>query len=155
MRFSSREDIEAPIASVFATLSEFESFERSALRRGIEVQRIHMPDPMDQGAVWTARFQMRGRMRDLKLQLVEFEPPNVMRFESQSLGLDGELLLDLVPLSQKRTRMGVSLTLSPKTLPARLLIQSLKLAKSNLTKRFKLKVADYAKSMEDRHQRSV
>ena len=60
--------------------------------------------------------------------------------------------MQLTPLSPKRTRLGVEVDLKPKTLSARLLVQSLKLAKSNLTKRFKLKVADYAKTMETRYQ---
>jgi hypothetical protein len=51
--------------------------------------------------------------------------------------------------------MAVVLNLAPKTLSARLLVQSLKLAKSNLSKRFKQKVADYARQMEDRHNRSA
>ena len=65
------------------------------------------------------------------------------------------MTLDLVALSQQRTRMAIVLNLKPKTLSARLLIQSMKLAKANLTKRFKLKVAAYAKSLEDRHRRTA
>ncbi len=153
MQFSSKEDIEAPIEQVFAMLSEFESFERSAIRRGIEVIRTdNFTDPVA-GYTWNSHFKMRGKMRELDLRLATYEHPNTMRFESDSNGLAGVMTLDLMALSPRRTRMSVSVELTPKTLAARLLVQSLKLAKSNMTKRFKLKVADYAKNMEERHSR--
>ena len=104
---------------------------------------------------WTARFLLRGKPRDLKLDLVQFDRPTAMRFEAASQGLDGTMTLDLLSLSQRRTRLSVVLELKPKTLPARLLVQSFKLAKANLTKRFKLKVATFAKTMEDRFGRTA
>ena len=150
MQFSSKEDIEAPIETVFAALSEFEVFERSAIRRGIEVQRADEAAPNAAGLIWNAAFDMRGKKRDLKLTLTEYDPPNGMRFDSESFGLGGEMLIDLVALSPRRTRMSLSLTLSPKTLSARLFLQSLKLAKASLTSRFEQKAKEFAKGIEAR-----
>lgn len=153
MQFSSKEDIEAPIEAVFTALSEFESFERSAIRRGIEVNRVDETAPLAAGMAWDAVFDLRGKRRNLHLTLSEYDPPNGMRFDSESFGLEGRLTIDLVALSPKRTRMAMVLHLSPKTLSARLFLQSLKLAKANLTKRFKLRVAEFAKGIEDRKSR--
>lgn len=155
MKFSSKEDIEAPIAEIFSMLSEFDSFERSAIRRGMEVQRTSAANVFGLGMTWSAQFQMRGKTRDMDVELVQYDAPNVMRFVSDSQGVDGVLTLELMALSPRRTRMTIALELSPKTLAARLLIQSLKLAKSNLTKRFKLRAAGYARDMEDRHKRTA
>ncbi len=152
MQFSSKEDIEAGIEQVFDMLSEFEGFERSAIRRGIEVQRKEAMDAPQVGMGWHAKFILRGKPRELDLTLVQYDRPNAMRFEAQAQGLDGTMALDLVPLSQRRTRMSVALEIKPKTLSARLMVQSMKLAKTNLTKRFKLRVAHYAKELEDRSQ---
>lgn len=153
MKFSSKEDIEAPIGEVFAMLSDFEAYERSAIRRGIEVQRVTDTPPGSADVAWDAQFMLRGKQRDVKLHLAQYEPPNAMRFEAVSQGLEGTLTLDLLALSPGRTRMAVALNLAPKTLSARLLVQSLKLAKSNLSKRFRGKVTAYAKQLEDRHSR--
>ncbi|GHF37164.1 SRPBCC family protein [Seohaeicola zhoushanensis] len=150
MQFSTKEDIEAPIGDVFAMLSDFEGFERLAIRRGIEVQRDKDMTPPGPGMEWAARFLLRGKSRDLRLTLAQYDRPTAIRFEAVSQGLDGTLTLDLLSLSKKRTRMAVVLELKPKTLPARLLIQSLRLTKATLTKRFKLKVATFAKSLENR-----
>lgn len=150
MQFSSKEDIEAPIEEVFAMLSEFESFERQAIRRGIEVQRGEESAAPRVGMSWQARFTLRGKPRELSLVLAQFDRPNAMRFDATSASLDGHMALDLVPLSQRRTRMSIALEVRPKTLSARLMVQSMKLAKGNLTRRFKLRVAHYAKDLEDR-----
>ncbi|MEO0667190.1 MAG: SRPBCC family protein [Pseudomonadota bacterium] len=154
MKFSAREDIEAPIDDVFAALSEFETFERQAMRRGAEVQRVDdSPEPAV-GAAWRVAFMMRGRRRDMKLQMIRYDAPNDMGFSATSPGMDATFDVDLVALSRNRTRMSVALELKPLNLASRLLVQSLKLAKSNLTNRFKGRVADYAKVLEDRLKRS-
>ena len=153
MKFSSREDINAPIETVFSALCDFEGFERQAMRRGADVQRVDALTEPGIGMCWKADFTMRGRRRHLDLQLIRFDVPNEMGFSAKSPGIDGAFTVELMALSRSRTRMSVALELSPRNLSARLLVQSLKLAKTTLTKRFKLRVADYAKGLEDRLQR--
>lgn len=155
MQFSSKEDIEAPIEAVFTAISDFEQFERSAIRRGIEVQRLDDAAPVAPGLAWKAAFEMRGKRRDLDLGLTRYDAPEAMEFSTESSGLNGVLQVELVALSPRRTRLGIVLNLTPKTLAARLFLQSLKLAKANLTKRFKQKVAEFAKSVEDRRPRGI
>ncbi len=155
MKFSAREDIEAPVDEVFAALSEFETFERQAMRRGADVQRLDDNRTPAVGASWRVAFMMRGRRRDLNLQLVRYVAPNDMGFAAKSPGMDATFDIELMALSRTRTRMAVALELKPLNLASRLLVQSLKLAKSNLSKRFKLRVADYGKLLEDRLKRSA
>lgn len=155
MKFSAREDIAAPIDQLFVALSDFESFERQAMRRGADVQRI---DPLTQPGVgmrWNVAFTMRGKQRKMALELTRFDVPNEMVFDIKSQGVTGTFVVELLALSRSRTRMSIAIDLSPQTLAARLFIQSLKLAKSSLDKRFKLRVADYAKGLEERLQRSA
>jgi carbon monoxide dehydrogenase subunit G len=155
MKFSSKEDIEAPLDQVFAVLSDFEIFERAAIRRGAEVHRRDDMTAPGAGMRWEASFMMRGKQRDAVIELVTYDRPNEMVFESHAGGVEGFLDIDLVALAPRRTRLSVNFEVKPKTLPARLLIQSMKLAKSNLTKRFKLRVAGYARDIEERCARTA
>jgi len=155
MKFSAREDIAAPIDQVFEALCDFEGFERQAMRRGIEVRRVDTLQRPGLGARWDIAFEMRGRKREVGLELTRYEAPNEMTFEGKSAGIDAHFTIELIALSRSRIRMSVALDITPLNLSARLLVQSLKLAKANLTKRFKLRVADYAKGLEDRLQRTA
>ena len=105
------------------------------------------------GMTWKASFQFRGRLREVDIELVEFDAPNKVMAHSVAGGLSADCTVDLVALSRRRTRMSLDLELVPNTLSARLLVQSLKLARGRLTKRFHLRVAEYAKDLEDRFQR--
>ncbi|MCZ4353106.1 SRPBCC family protein [Roseovarius aestuarii] len=153
MKFSTREDIEAPIEYVFSQVSDFPGLERSALRRGAEVQRVDELRRLGPGMIWDTAFDLRGKRRRMQVELVEMDPPNSMRLVSRAATLHGELWVDLVAMSRGRTRLTLAAELTPQNLSARLMLQSLKLAKSSVTKRFEIRVATYARDLEDRYSR--
>jgi len=152
MKFSTREDVEVPIDVVFQALSDFDGFERRALRRGADVERTDTLQANGVGMEWKVGFKFRGRDRTLLPKVTQYDPPNSMEVVSTSGGLEVVLGVELVDLSPARTRMSVGLEMKPNTLSARLLVQSMKLAKANLTKRFKVAVADYAETIERDHK---
>lgn len=153
MKFSTREDIDAPIDHVFKSVSDFAAFERQALRRGADVRRVDN-GPYQVGSAWDVAFQFRGKDRRMRANLVTLDAPNQLTVNTVASGIDGVTMVELVQLSPKRTRIAVSIELSAKTLSARLLLQSLKLAKATLTKRFKSRIADQAVAIEDRYRAS-
>jgi carbon monoxide dehydrogenase subunit G len=152
MKFSTREDIEAPIEHVFQHVSDFDGFERQALRRGAEVLRQDTYGKPGIGSEWTLKFPFRGKERLVLAQITKFDGPNGYVADTEGGGLDGKVTVDLVALSPRRTRMNIVFDLTPKTLTARLLVQSLKFAKSNLNKRLANRVWVFAQDIEDKYQ---
>jgi hypothetical protein len=122
------------------------------MRRGAEVRRMDDMTKPGVGMKWAASFKMRGKKRDLEMEMIRFERPNEICVLSSTSGIDGTGQIELLALSRNRTRVSVLFELKPTNLSARLLVQSLKLAKNSLTKRYKLRVAEYARSIKDRHQ---
>jgi hypothetical protein len=155
MKFSTNEDVEAPIDAVFEMLCDFESFERAAMRRGAEVQRVDQLVAPGVGMIWDAVFELRGKRREIQVEMVTFDHPNEILLETTSPGMIGSMSFDLMALSRARTRVKVELEVKPLNLSARLLVQSLKLAKSSLTKKYKLRIAEYASGMQERYSRSA
>ena len=154
MKFSTREDIEAPAEFVFDRVTDFDAYERRALRQGADVAR-RTDGPIGVGSIWDVVFTFRGRERRVAAEITTLDRPTAMVIHSASDGLDVQTEVDLIALSQTRTRVMVSIELKAKTLTARLLLQSMKLAKTKLTKRFKARVLDYAEDIEDRFRRDV
>lgn len=152
MKFSTREDIEAPIESVFEMLCDFEVYERAAMRRGAEIRRTDDLANPGLGAAWNVRFVMQGKERDVALEVVSFDPPDEIKIALNSRNIIGTAQLELFALSRNRTRILVGIEVTPITLKARLFLQSLKLKKASLTRQYKDRVAGYVKELEERHQ---
>ena len=155
MDFTSKEDIDSPIADVFEALSDFESFERSAIRRGIDVERIGDISTPENGLAWDAKFNFRGKARELRIALKSYDPVTRILLSGDSSGLNGETEIELMALSPRRTRVTISLNLTAKTLSGRLLLQSFKLARGSLNKKFKARAADFARLTEERLNRTA
>mgnify|MGYP001549952864 CR=1 FL=1 len=100
------------------------------------------------GSKWKAAFTWRGRVYDVDAELVNLEEGEGYAIESRSNGVECLGVVDLMALSKSRTRMFVSIELKPTTLSSRLLVQSLRLAKSSLTRRFKSRVAEFATGLQ-------
>lgn len=150
MQVTAVEDVAAPIDHVFSELTNFTALERQALRRGMDVRRSYRSAMPEIGEGWTVKFRFRGKDREATILLQRFEDPQALEFGGVSGGLETQTQIDLVPLSPNRTRVNVVVKLTPKTLSARLLVQSFKLARSNINKRFKSRMASYARDIEDR-----
>ena len=153
MKLATREDIDAPIEAVFEQLSDFDGFERAILRRGAEVQRIdELPVP-GPGMAWKTNFAYRGRQREARIGLDEHTHPDRLRASGRTSGFEMDLLIDLVAMSKTRTRMNFAVDARPKTVPARLMIQSLKLARHSMQRRFRRRIGEFAADLEQRAQR--
>lgn len=122
MKFSTREDVEVPIDQTFGIICDFDAYERSAMRRGAEVLRTDSLSRPGVGMKWQAAFKMRGKMRDINLEMVGFDKPNELRVLSSTSGIDGAGQIELVALSRNRTRISVEFELKPINLSARLLV---------------------------------
>ena len=155
MRFTTHEDIEAPIEFVFGQVSDFDRFERYGLRQGADVMRLDTLPAPGVGMVWAAKLSIRGKQRRITAEMTDYEPPTTMRFQAVSDGFTAAFTVDLVALSRKRTRLGVDLDIKPKSLAARLVLQSARLAKGSLLRRYKRRIASYGEDVESRFRRSV
>ncbi|MDF0600768.1 SRPBCC family protein [Psychromarinibacter sp. C21-152] len=154
MKLSTREDIEAPIEHVWSRVTNFDGFERQALRRGAEVVRNDTMGAPGLGSEWDITYTFRGRPREIDARVATFDAPTTLRLEAQSGGLDGTVQVELVSLSPRRTRMQLSLEMAPRNLSGRLLVQSLKFARGNMEKRFKGRVYDYAQTVEASYRKA-
>jgi carbon monoxide dehydrogenase subunit G len=148
MKFQTKEDIDKPIANVFARLSDFENFERIALQRGVTISRKFKTKLPETGDSWDCKFRFRRKNRNASIVLLTFSTPDALYFKGDSQAIDVTFKIDLMALSKTRTRIMVDAVMSPKTLAARLFVQSMKLTRSKFNKRFAMRVAEFAKDIE-------
>ncbi|WP_170479114.1 SRPBCC family protein [Ruegeria arenilitoris] len=155
MKFSAQEDIEAPIDEVFAFVSDFDRFERLAVRRGADVRRISAQHSAIVGAKWETVVKVRSKPRQIMVEMTEFDRPSAIKFRANSKGMKGETSIELLALSKGRTRLKISMSLAAKTLTARLLLQSLKLGQSRVRRQFQSRLSDFARDAEERYRHSM
>ena len=155
MKFSTREDIAAPIDQVFEALTDFEIYERAVLKRGAEVTRVDDLRDKSVGMQWQAQFQFRGRTRIIHAEITELRRPQLFIVESRSAGLQGHMSMELIALSPRETRLFLQFDMRPKSFSARVFIQSLRLSKASLNRRFKNGVTNYARGLEHRLEAQI
>lgn len=154
MRLTTKQDIEAPAAYVFGVMTDFDAWERAAMRRGAEVARTDSLRQPGIGMGWRIKFDFRGRPRQLALKFTEVDPGIRLAFSGDATSVGGDASVELMELSPRRTRVTVTTEIKPKTLAARLFVQSMKLAKSRLQSRFEARVGQIATDIEERYKRA-
>ena len=152
MELTAREDIEAPLDEVFRAVSDFEAFERAVLRRGSDVARTDTLAVAGKGMCWDVTFDFRGRPRKADLEVVEFNVPDGLKVLGKSSGIEVVFSVELVALSRARTRLDIKADIQATNLPARLVLQPMKLAHASIQKRFRKRVAQFASKVEDNWQ---
>ncbi len=155
MKLTTRQDIEAPLDVVYQRLTDFEHFERMAMRRGAEVERTDRLKRPDVGMAWRLRFVFRNKPRTLSVRFADAEPGSHLSWAFDSPMLEGTVRIELVSLAPRRTRMSMAAEVRPKTLAARLMIQSMRLAKGRVQRRFDVTAGQLANLIEEQYRATV
>jgi hypothetical protein len=151
MKLAAKYDVEAPATFVFAQLADFDGWERAAMRRGADVtDTLRAVGP---GMSWATTFQYRAKERHATIRLDTINPTSSLALTGMSALLDGVLSIEILDLAAKRTRIEVRLEMKPKTIAARIYVQSLRLARSRVERSFAQKVAQLTVEIEDRFKR--
>ena len=147
MKFSNKEDINAPIDHVFAQLTRFEVYEELARERGAQVTRSMQEE--NGFPAWDVIVQLRGKPRSIRIEITGFDDPQLVAFHASTKGIDTQGTFELVRLSNTLTRYLTSLELKPTTLNGRLFLQTLRMSKQRLTRAYKKRLSDLARQIED------
>ena len=127
MQFSASEKISAPIEQVFRACTDFETYAQMAQDHGASVSRSDQMRAPGAGMGWSIGFRLRGRNRKVEIEMTEFAPPRGFTATSVSGGLDTVVLLDLARTSSGQTRVTAAVDATARTMPAKIVLQSLKL----------------------------
>lgn len=132
MKFKVSEDVEAPQALVWARFTDFSGFEQDARARGATIIRVGNWTTATEGVEWRGDVTIRGKERALSAKVTRLAPKDLCLIESRVGGMACSYEMTLVPLSAEVTRVSLTLDLAADTLAARLLLQTLKLARSRV-----------------------
>jgi hypothetical protein len=150
MKFSSRTDIAAPIEFVFDQLADFAGFERAALRRGVELKRLDTLAQPGPGMSWDIGFRMRGKRRQIITDIRRYDRPKLLEYAGASTSFEMLLELQLTQVAPGRTRLQAGFEVKPRTLAGRLMVQSAKIGRKRLERKYAERIATFGREIERR-----
>ncbi len=142
MKFTSHGDIGAPATFVFADMTDFEGWEAAIRKRNTTVARS--AGPVRPGTTWDTRFRLRGKDRAMVVTLVSVEPERRIHLTIVDPSLHVDIVLDLIAMTDATSRLAATVELRPQNLTARLLVQSLRLARGKIQGQLDQRIKAYA-----------
>jgi hypothetical protein len=155
MKLTAKTDLEVPASFVFATLIDHASWEREAIRNGVEVERPPGTPDNGVGASWRIRGHFRGKARKVLVKIDDLTPDQRLALSMDSPSIDGISQIEVMVLSPRRSRVRADLEIKPKTLAARLFINTMRLAKGRVQARFEKGLGQLGARIKDRYDRQV
>jgi hypothetical protein len=153
MKLTVKTDIEAPVEFVHAYLGDNTIWEREAIRRGIEIERPADMPLKGVGAGWRIKLRFRGRMRNVLVRIDEIAQDEMIGYSFEGQALFGTTQMETRSLSARRSRLKVIVDAKPKTLAARLFLNTLRLARRKVEERLEKRVGQLGARIEERYAR--
>ncbi len=150
MKFSGKTEINASLNDSFAAFADFQYFENHARRSGVEIARVDDLASPGPGMMWEMRIRFRDKFPRVQMELVDYTPPETLDFTARSGGMNMTMRVELIALAPRRTRAVVTLDVRASSLGARMLLNSARLTKGRLTRRFRQRVEKFGRLLEQR-----
>lgn len=151
MHFTSKQDINAPIDYVFQHLTNFELYEAHGMRVGATIERLDTFTQIQPGMCWHISGYYRGKKRNVELTLDTYEPVETLKYTCVSKPVDALIELHLTPLSRSETRIKIDIAVKAKQLSARVILQSARIAKNTLDRKFDTRMRNLANKLSEKY----
>jgi hypothetical protein len=155
MELSVSEDIDAPAAAVWDRVTDFSMAEDMAKGRGVELSRAGNWTQAAQGVEWRGKVTVRGKTRKITSRISHFAPEDTLVVDSTIGGMRTVYTVILVPLAPEVTRATATLEVSATTLTARLILQTMKLARGRLADRLQGLLRRQGKAARAAHEKAM
>ena len=153
MKFKVSEDVDAPQEMVWARFTDFSGFEEDARGRGAILNRVGNWTQTVQGVEWRGEVTVRGKSRPITAKVTQLVPQELCVVDSRIGGMNCHQEIIFVPLSTTVTRVALMLDLSEDTLTARLLLQTMKLARGRVLQKLQGVLARQGNAVEAAYRR--
>lgn len=153
MKFKVSEDVDAPQEMVWARFTDFLGFEEDARGRGAILNRVGNWTQTVQGVEWRGEVTVRGKSRPITAKVTQLVPQELCIVDSRIGGMNCHQEIIFVPLSTTVTRVALMLDLSADTLTARLLLQTMKLARGRVLQKLQGVLARQGNAVEAAYRR--
>ncbi|MDB2551330.1 hypothetical protein N9X71_01935 [Paracoccus sp. (in: a-proteobacteria)] len=148
MKFSTRIDTDSAASDLFDTVGNFDRIERMLTRRGAVITRIDPAQEPGTGVGWMIGFDWRGQPRQLRLEVTRYDRPERMSMVGQSDTFDVAIDATVVALGRARSRLIFETGLRPRSMRARLMVQTAKLGKGQLDQRYARRINDFLTDLQ-------
>ena len=153
MKLKVSEDVDAPQEMVWARFTDFSGFEEDARGRGAILNRVGNWTQTVQGVEWRGEVTVRGKSRPITAKVTQLVPQELCIVDSRIGGMNCNQEIIFVPLSTTVTRVALMLDLSADTLTARLLLQTMKLARGRVLQKLQGVLARQGNAVEAAYRR--
>lgn len=153
MKFETIEEVDAPQDFTFACFTDFIRYENLARGYGADLRRVGGFTDVSEGATWRGSIPIQGRTRGVEAILSTHTPSEFTRVDTAIGGMKVVFEMRFEPLADEKTKLTAVTELQAKTLAARLVIQSAKLARKRVQARITSKIVALANEYEDAWRR--
>ena len=138
---------------VWARFTDFSGFEEDARGRGAILNRVGNWTQTVQGVEWRGEVTVRGKSRPITAKVTQLVPQELCIVDSRIGGMNCHQEIIFVQLSTTVTRVALMLDLSADTLTARLLLQTMKLARGRVLQKLQGVLARQGNAVEAAYRR--
>lgn len=143
MKFSTRLDADVPAQVFYDHVCDFGRAQRLLSRSNVVMRRLSPAEASGVGICWYIDFRWQRRDRRLRLDVTDYDRPERLSLRGGSDQFQIAIDMVVVALARNRSRLLFDFNVKPLNMRARLLIQTARLGRARLQRRFDRVVKEF------------
>ncbi len=153
MLFETREEVDVPRDFAFSHFADFTRYEATARQYGADIRRVNGFSELAEGVAWRGSVVVRGKTRGVEATVTRLSAPEHAHMDTVVGGMAVGVDLFFDELGPEKTLVRVSAQLKATTLAARLILQTVKLARGRIQSKIDSRIVALANQFEDDYRR--